>query len=172
MAIFGLNDELNHEIDWEIMQNGWISLYWKKEYLDSDLAWFKNENYSIIEFDCLSWENMKIIKNQIYKKLDFPEDDLIYDDFSFDAINDWLGDLEFNNSGKIITFRHFDKVDKEFAFKLLDIFCRNARRHMLFGNRLIILIQVDDSKYSIDPVGAAPVLWNRKEWLNSSREGE
>jgi hypothetical protein len=53
---------------------------------------------------------------------------------------------------------------------LLDTFAINSRQKLLFGERLIILAQVDNPNIEIEPVGAFSVLWNAQEWLNSKRQ--
>jgi hypothetical protein len=101
--------------------------------------------------------------------LDFPKGDEYSPKLNLDALSDWLEDIEINNSGKIVIFRHFNTIDKKLATELLDVFYCCARWHMFFGNRLIILAQVDDSEYSTDKVGGIFVSWNSKEFLLSSR---
>lgn len=54
MATFNDIKEIFQRLDWSILQNGWISLYWKKSILEKDIKWFKNENYNIVDFDCKS----------------------------------------------------------------------------------------------------------------------
>src|SRR5678809_1679452 len=82
---------------------------------------------------------------------------------NLDALNDCLSDIEINEPGLVIVFRHFQIVDKDIAHSLLDIFARNSRLHNLFGKRLLTLVQVDNPNYQIDPVGSSSVLWNGAE---------
>jgi glycosyltransferase involved in cell wall biosynthesis len=81
-----------------------------------------------------------------------------------------LGDLEIpKDSGQIILFRHFDFINKEQARIILEIFSINARSQMLFGNKLIILVQVDNPNFKLNSTGETFVHWNGSEWLNSNR---
>jgi RNAse (barnase) inhibitor barstar len=165
MAIFENNPEEWQRLDWRILQNGWTNLYWQKNILDNDLDWLKNEKYYIVDFNCTNWTDTNRIHKDIKKLLDFPD----YYGENLDALNDCLSDLEINETGLVIVFRHFQIVDKEIAHSLLDIFARNSRLHNLFGKRLLTLVQVDNPNYQIDPVGSSPVLWNGAEWLDSKR---
>ncbi|MGV9663746.1 hypothetical protein [Nocardia niigatensis] len=40
---------------------------------------------------------------------------------------------------------------------------------MLAGEQLIALVQSNDPRFALAPVGATPVIWNDAEWLNSHR---
>ncbi|MBX2985426.1 MAG: barstar family protein [Bacteroidia bacterium] len=166
MATFQNNPDEWQRLDWSILQNGWTSLYWKKEILETDLIWFKSENYSIVEFDCKTWTG----ENEMHKRL---KDKLMFPDYygeNWDALNDCLSDLEITKAGQIVVFRHLDNLDTKSVHTLLDIFARNSRLQMLFGKRLIVLAQVDNPNYQIDQVGATPVMWNGAEWLDSNRK--
>ncbi len=165
MAIFENNPDEWQRLDWRILQNGWTSLYWQQSLLDGDLNWFKKEKYNIVDFDCTKWTDENIIHKDLKRQLAFPD----YYGENLNALNDCLSDLEINETGLVIVFRHFQIVDKDIAHTLLDIFARNSRLHNLFGKRLLALVQVDNPNYQIDAVGASPVLWNGAEWLDSNR---
>lgn len=166
MTIFHNNPDEWQRIDWSILQNGWTCLYWKNEILEKDLEWFKKENYSLVEFDSKTWTNEKEMHKQLKEKLNFPD----YYGENFDALNDCLSDLEILNVGQIVTFRHLDSLDSKRVHILLDVFANNSRLQMLFGKRLIVLVQVDNPNYQIENVGATTVMWNGAEWLNSNRK--
>lgn len=166
MAIFQNNPDEWQRLDWSILQKGWTSMYWKKEILETDLTWFKSENYSIVDFDCKTWTDEKEMHKQLKQKLNFPD----YYGENFDALNDCLSDIEILDTGQIVTFRHLDNFDVRRVQILLDVFANNARQQMLFGKRLIVLAQVDNPNYQLDHVGATPVMWNGAEWLNSNRQ--
>ena len=165
MAFFENNPDEWQRLDWQVLQNGWTSLYWQQNILDNDIDWFKKENYNIVDFDCTKWTDTNKIHKDLKKHLDFPD----YYGENFNALNDCLSDLEINDTGLVIVFKHFQTVDKYIAHGLLDTFARNSRLHNLFGKRLLTLVQVDNPKYEIEAVGSYEVLWNGAEWLNSKR---
>ena len=47
MAIFNHTPDEKDRLDWQILQNGWTSLYWQLSILDKDLDWLKKEKYII-----------------------------------------------------------------------------------------------------------------------------
>jgi hypothetical protein len=51
-----------------------------------------------------------------------------------------------------------------------DIFAGVARHGLLFGHRMLLLLQVENPSFVMQPVGATPVTWNPWEWLRSTRE--
>ncbi len=166
MAIFSDNEELNNRLDWRILQNGWTSVYLKDEILKEDLSWFSKENFRVVEFDCTTWISDDVMHKELSTKLEFPD----YYGKNFSALNDCLWSLEIlQDSGLVIVFNGLDEMDQDHAHVLLDIFAWNARHHMLLGNKLITLVKVEDPQYEIQPVGACPVMWNPREWLDSDR---
>lgn len=88
-------------------------------------------------------------------------------------MNDCIGDIEISDqSGRVLVFNKYDSFATKFphvAWSVLDIMESNSRDLLLFGKRLIILVQSDDPGISFEPVGGRGVGWNRKEWLNRSR---
>jgi RNAse (barnase) inhibitor barstar len=129
------------------------------------LKWFEKENYVIIEFNCRTWDNDKIMHSQLKAKLNFPD----YYGENFNALRDCLYDLNIIKTGFVFVFRHLDSIEKQTAHAIVDILANSARFHMLFGNRIITLVQVDNPDYEIDAIGLTTALWNGQEWLNSRR---
>jgi len=166
MAIFQNNPGEWQRLDWSILQNGWISLYWRVEIFERDIEWFKKEHYSVVDFDCATWADEREMHKQLKRELNFPD----YYGENFDALNDCLSDIDIPGIGIIFALQHLDNFNIKRPHTLLDVFANNARLQMLFGKRLIVLAQVDNPNYVIDQVGATPVMWNRMEWLNDSRQ--
>jgi RNAse (barnase) inhibitor barstar len=165
VAVFKNTSDEKQRLDWQVLQNGWTSLYWQESILDKDLDWFQKEKYIVIDIDSTKWTDESRLHKDLKKQLNFPN----YYGENLNALNDCLSDLEIKEAGLVIAFRHFQFVDKYFAHRLLDIFACKTRLHSLFGKRLLLLIQVDNPKYQIEPVGSSSVLWNGAEWLDSKR---
>jgi RNAse (barnase) inhibitor barstar len=164
MAFFQNNPDEWQRLDYKILQNGWTSLYWNKNILDTDFTWFKEEKFKVVQFDCSFWADIDNIHN-LKTHLGFPD----YYGRNLGALNDCLSDLMIPDEGIVIVFNNFQVLNKNLAHSLLDIFANNSRRHILFGKKLLTLVQVDDPNYQIGPVGACAVSWNSKEWLSSKR---
>jgi RNAse (barnase) inhibitor barstar len=165
MAVFKNDPSEWNNLDWTILRNGSISLYWRQEYLNSDIEWFLNEKYTLVRFDCSTWVNTSKMHQDLHDQLKFPE----YYGGSFNALNDCLEDIEIEGTGLITVFEHSDLLQKDTRQALLDVFDRASRFHMLMGNRLINLIQIDNPDTEFEPVNACPVIWNNREWMAADR---
>ena len=163
--IFKENNTDTDRLDYAIMRDGAVSLYYKKSVLHSDLEWFEKERYNVISFDCSKWGDEKIMHEQFKEKLYFPD----YYGMNFNALDDCLSDFEIVQVGQIIVFENLDSVKRDLVVAILDTFAKASREKMLFGLRLIILAQVDEPHYEIGEIGGFTPVWNSNEWLNDSR---
>ncbi len=97
----------------------------------------------------------------------------IKDGRNLNALNDCISVIEVPaEGGLVLVLRRFDvfaSCQRETAQGVLDVLADNARRFLLFGRRLLVLVQSDDPRISLEPVGATVVGWNPKEWLNEDR---
>lgn len=156
-------------LDWSILQNGSINLYYRKQILYEDLDWFSENNYKKFEFDCSTWTSDKDFHVNVKNKFGFPD----YYGENLNAFNDCLRGIDIPyHSGVVIAFLGYDSFYDKFpdtAQNILDIIEVNSRRFLLTGRRMISLIQTNDPNILLTPVGACPILWNRKEWVKSCR---
>ena len=162
MAIF-IEDShyLNGRLDWAILQNGWSSLYCREDVLEKDLKWFRESDFKIIEINCSDWTNLNSIHRSLSKELSFPD----YYGNNLDALNDCLSDVEIPGEGLVVVLKHFDIVQREIGLNIADIFANNSRRHILFGRKLILLIQVSSRTFEMSNVGGTPIMWNGAEFF-------
>lgn len=163
MATFRNEPEEWQRLDWMILHNGWVSLYARPEFLLLDISWFRKERYRVSELDCAKWTDAVAMHADLKLKFRFPED---YGN-SLKALKDNLSEVSIIGAGLVVVLHHFDKLEKSVAEDLLNILVESARFHLLLGERMIILAQVDDPKITYEPVGAMPVAWNPHEWLKS-----
>lgn len=56
MACFSESDELQNGPDFELMQNGPVTLFFKRALLDEKLAWLREHQYKVVEVDCSQWK--------------------------------------------------------------------------------------------------------------------
>ena len=66
-------------------------------------------------------------------------------------------------------YDRFVKVDSHLAWSVLDALESTSRRLLLTGRRMLTLVQSDDPRIKFERVGAMPVNWNPREWLESDR---
>ena len=169
MAIFAFTSESWSRLDYSLLQGGGIHLYYSDGVLQEDLGWLRAEKYVIHEFDCMTWKTEEGFHADVAKVLKFPS----YYGKNLDAFNDCMGDLEVpSEGGVVLLFRAVDSVDfrqGKFFWTVLDILIRVSRGNLFFGRRLIVILQSRNPKIEFEPIGAVPVTWNSREWLNSKR---
>jgi hypothetical protein len=92
---------------------------------------------------------------------------------NLDALNDALRYLEVDpQSGLVFCFVRYDLLrtaSPELADGVLDMIERNSRDYLLYGRRLLALLQSDDPTIQFHPLGGRSATWNRREWLNKDR---
>lgn len=169
MAVFH-DPWAEQKLDWLILQSSPVVLYCSVEAFRADLAWFEEEGYSVVMMDCAAWRSSSQAHRSLKKSLQFPS----YYGANFPALNDCLSDLEISDEGGLVVglsgFHRFAEREPDFAQSLLDCLASNARYHLLFGKRLLALVQSDDPDIEFAPVGACPVVWNGREFLRSERK--
>lgn len=156
-------------VDWMLLQNGPVSLYFRHDALDSDVAWLRDQGYRVEELDCRAWADERAMHQAFAAQLAFPD----YYGMNLDALSDCISDVEVPvDCGLVLVLDRFDSFashHRKVAQTVLDILADNARRFLLFGRRLLVLVQSDDPRISFSPVGATAVSWNPKEWLDEDR---
>jgi len=169
MASFQDSDEEHQRLDWALLQNGPVAMYFDRAVLSEDLHRLVEGAYLVDKFECGAWQTPAEAMADLARQLRFPD----YFGGNLDALNDCLGDIEVpDNAGRALVLVTFDKVVErfgEFAWQLLDVIASQGRYHLLHGRRLIGIVQSDDPRLSLAPVGACPVTWNRREWQNKKR---
>ena len=87
--------------------------------------------------------------------------------------SDALAELEIPPGGAMaVQMRRYDrfaKAESHLAWSVLDALETTSRRLLLTGRRLLTLVQSDDPRIKFERVGAMPVNWNPREWLESDR---
>ena len=169
MAAFGTDQSEWQRLDLRLLQNSPVALYFRAGFLDEDTGWLRGEGYQIEEFDCTGWHAESDFHTAIAARLAFPD----YYGGNLDAFNDCIGDIEVPDAGgKAIVFRRFDlfaQREPRVAQVILDIMASASWHHLLFGRRLLTMVQSDDPRIDFQPVGSQPVMWNPREWLNKNR---
>ena len=169
MASFPKDAEQFRQLDWTLLQNGAITLYRRPQLLEADVEWLRDHHYRVVRFDCSTWLSESEMHDALSSVLEFPE----YYGRNLAALNDCLSDLEVPfESGRVLVLNRYDYFAAKSsyaAWAVLDIMESNSRYLLLFGLRLIVLVQSDDPRISFDPVGGRPVMWNGREWLNENR---
>jgi hypothetical protein len=73
MAVFS-NDPADLErLDWRLLRNGSVALYFRHKILDSDVEWLRRQGYDVREFDCSTWSTAQAMHVAVAAALSFPE---------------------------------------------------------------------------------------------------
>ncbi|HZM83485.1 MAG TPA: barstar family protein [Candidatus Limnocylindrales bacterium] len=175
MVAFDPSADLSGDPGYRYMHNSCVTLFWRRPLLDNAIAQLEAAGYHLVPVDASHWATPKEMHLDLARSLDFPA----YYGQNLDAFNDCLRDVVARRygwpekaTGLVLVFTGYDGFAKRHpreAQILLDIIADRARSALLFGGRLICLVQSDDPMIEFDPVGASPVIWNDAEWLTANR---
>jgi RNAse (barnase) inhibitor barstar len=169
MVSFRDDPEEWQRLDWQILQNSAVALYFEPSVLRADISWFEAQRYRVLSFDARPYGSCEALLTALGGLLSFPE----HFGRNLAAFNDCLSDVAVpDDGGLLLVMHHFDSFSataRREAQALLDICAHQSRRFLLIGRRFLLFAHSDDPRVDFEPVGATPVMWNPKEWLNSSR---
>jgi hypothetical protein len=172
MAFFKRKEKVPTEVerlDWKLLERGAVALYHKGAVLSHDLGWFRQQRYVLHEFDAAAWTTPADFHGAVKGPLGFPA----YYSGNLASWIDCIAELPVpDDSGTALVFRRYDafaRSQPQFAQTILDSLETTSRRFLLTGRRLIAMVQSDDPRIRFERVGAMPVTWNPREWLDSDR---
>jgi len=148
-------------LDFLLLRDGSIVLYFNKVDLETTCEWFRGQAYCLYRFDCRKWGSATDFYDDFYGSTSNVRE--IADcGYSLDALRDCLAYLNVPlESGMVFVFEHFNcftKPDPRYAHEVLDILAEISRFYLLFGQRLIVLLHSDDPKLTFSSVGASQIL--------------
>jgi hypothetical protein len=178
MSYFNNTPKDWERLDWQILRDGGIHLYWRREYLVEDKRWLAEHDYDLYEFACETWLSEHTMYSDFGRVLQFPD----WWGRNINAFDDCIADLPLSGSrGAVMILVNFDSYasgsgstlmpsGRTEAEAILDIIADASRFHLLNGNRLIALVQTNDSNFRIGRLGGAIPQWNRREWVDAKRK--
>ena len=176
MSAFDPDDEYNGKLDYVLLMNSPVTLFYRNAVLESTIDSLTELGYQVTSFNAGSWRDEQDLHREVAAALDFPD----YYGRNYAALNDCLRDLvgqhfgwDPSATGLVLVFTGIDTFAGRcpwFAQALLDMMARHSRAASLIGRRLMCLAQSDDPWIRFEDVGAESVVWNAAEWLNSARE--
>jgi RNAse (barnase) inhibitor barstar len=172
MAFFKRKEKAPTEVerlDWRLLERGAVALYYKSSVLSQDLAWFRQQSYVVHELNASTWTSPAEFHADVQKTLGFPA----HYTKNLASWVDCIAEIAVpDESGMAIVFRRYDvfaKAQPQLAQTILDSLETTSRRFLLTGRRLLALVQSDDPRIRFERVGAMPVTWNPREWLDADR---
>jgi hypothetical protein len=168
-AAFGDLPADRERLDWLLFQNGGVVLYHKQQVLAEHAAGLVREGYQLRELDAHGWKDARAFHEDVKRVFAFPS----HYTNNLASLVDALAELEIPPGGAMaVQMRRYDrfaKVESHLAWSVLDALETTSRRLLLTGRRLLTLVQSDDPRIKFERVGAMPVNWNPREWLESDR---
>jgi RNAse (barnase) inhibitor barstar len=168
-AAFGDLAADRERLDWLLFQNGGVVLYHKQQILAEHTAWLVREGYQLRELDANGWKDSKGFHEDVKRVFAFPS----HYTNNLASLVDALSELEIPPGGAVALqmkrYDRFAKIESHLAWSVLDALETTSRRLLLTGRRLLTLVQSDDPRIKFERVGAMPVNWNPREWLETDR---
>ncbi|MEO7086059.1 MAG: barstar family protein [Gemmatimonadaceae bacterium] len=156
-------------LDWKLLERGAVALYYKPNVLSADLGWFKAQGYAIHELNAAGWTLPADFHEAAKRAFSLPSHYVN----NLASWIDCIGEISVpDQSGTVVVFRQYDafsRAQPQLAQTILDSIETTSRRFLLTGRRFLALVQSDDPRLRFDRVGAMPVTWNPREWLESDR---
>ena len=164
MASFDIRINNCSRLDWRILVNGSVSLYHDEDILKGDMEWLKNENYQLYILDFHIIKTREDFHEIVKGLLKFPH----YYGENISAFSDCLmSDLLISQDERVaVILKGFDEYyrrDEGYAHEILERLELNSRRWMLYGNRFLTLVQIDDKDILIKGIGEHSIVWNLHE---------
>ncbi len=184
MTLFSNSPADWQRLDWQILRDGGIALYWRQEYLADDMRWLASQNYDMYEFDCERWRSEDEMYSDIGRVLRFSEWWGPEWGRNIDALDDCLTDLPISDDrGAVLVLNRFNVYasgsgaasmhsGRSEAEVVLDVMAGACRFFLLNGKRFIVLVQTENPDIQIGSLGGRSPVWNRREWLNAKRTPE
>lgn len=168
-AAFGDQPADRERLDWLLFQNGGVVLYHKQQVLAEQVAGLVRAGYELRELDAHGWKDARAFHEDVKRVFAFPS----HYANNLASLVDALGEMEIPAGGAVaVQVRRYDrfaKAEPHLAWSVLDALETTSRRLLLTGRRLLTLVQSDDPRIKFERVGAMPVNWNPREWLESDR---
>ncbi len=174
MPAFSTDATTQHPHDFVIARAGGVAAYLRNDVLVESERTLDAAGYSRIELDASEWDERRLHQD-MRSALGFPDD---YGK-NMSALDDCLGDVACGDygwdtaqTGLAVTLRGFGpftRRDPDLAHAFVERLVGASREALLFGHRLLWLLHVDDPDFRMDHVGAGPIAWNSREWLDADR---
>ena len=158
--------------DYRLMQNSSVVRFWRKQIYQDAISDLDQLGYRILQLTFKSFDQFTQDMSEALKWQDqFGHSPWGGD---LDALNDGLRGEPFHSADDnaicIQDFHLLVAFDADYAWNILDILECQSRDYLMFGKRLIALVQTNDKAYAPDRVGSRLAQWNEREWYTLSRE--
>ena len=143
-------------LDVQLLQSSAVTLYHKHMLLAQDLSCLQQFGYRVYTLDAALWKAPADFHADAKRELAMPE----YYVPNLASWIDCLAELDIPETGRgpcASSSPGLDSIESA------------SRRFLLLGRWLLALVQSDDPRIRFERIGAVPVNWNPREWLDSDR---
>jgi Barstar (barnase inhibitor) len=157
------------DLAYRLMFDSPVTLFWRRAILDENVAWLFGHGYQVLRFDASAWLTKDDMLRGIALALDFPPSVR----HNLDGFNDRMRDVVDQEygwppeaTGLALVFTRYDTIagrEPDAAHAVLDILTDQSRSALLFGRRLMCLVQSDDPDIHFGRLGAVAARWNDAE---------
>ncbi len=167
MAVFRSED--CNRLDFEILADGGVALYYQYEVLGEDLAWFALERYEVIQFDEEALDTIDSFHFEARLKLGFADD---YEP-TLEGLREGLSELFVPEQGGVALvlpgMHRIAGQDAEGLRALLGVVSEMSHEFLLTGQRFLALLQSDDPELDVGQFGSRTMTWNPRERIPWTR---
>lgn len=155
------SEEDTRRYDFQLLQNGAVNLYWRMELFRAAIDELRALDYKILD---LRFDNEQQFQQDLSDALKW-EESFGYGPWSgnLDGLDDGLREEPFNSSDdSVLAISNYDALaesDERLSRELLDMIECHSRDYLLFGKRLIGLIQTNDPKFECVGIGGTRAWW-------------
>src|SRR4051812_9263579 len=118
MTAFNPDVSFEDPLDWIVLRDGGVSLYWRSEFLAEDLNWLQQRKYRIVSFNTDMWRSEEEMHESLQTALAFPA----YYGRNLDALNECVWDdlVVPDTGGLVIVLRGYDSFVKVSGRRVAD----------------------------------------------------
>lgn len=174
VAAFDLDADTMHPTDFTLLRHGGPALYRQQSVLDEEEQDLAALGYALTHLDASGWDE-SALHDSFATALGFPD----YYGRNLNALADCLYDVAHGDYGwtadatglavRLDGYGTFAGRVPDLAEATAEVMTGATRAGLLFGHRLVWLLQVDDGQFRLGPVGCFQVPWNGREWLDAKR---
>jgi hypothetical protein len=174
VVAFERDADTTHPPDFALLRNGGLAMYRDPAVLHEAEQELRQLGYEGIRLDAYRWSESDL-HEAFVSALNFP----VSYGRNLNALADCLYDVAHGDYGWSTTsaglavtidgYGAFAEREPDLATSVGDVLAGATSTALLFGHRLIWLLQVDNGRARLGPVGGFQVPWNGREWLDAKR---
>lgn len=174
MGAFGVDADTTHPPDFALLRDRGLAMYRQRAVLVEAEQELLLLGYEAIRLDAHGWTESDL-HDAFASALDFPE----HYGRNLNALADCLYDVAHGDygwsamsTGLAVTvdgFGAFAEREPDLATLVVGVLAGATSAGLLFGHRLVWLLQVNDGQFRLPSIGCFQVPWNRREWLDADR---